>query len=133
MAKGDRNRQQAREKIAQMRALEARRRRRWRWLAGLGAVVVVAAVAVGIALAANGSSPHGANAAGSSPPPLKLASLATLGTLHPAPSPGPAGPRASRYPAPSRWPARPRPPPGSPWTASNARPASRSCFTSTRT
>ncbi len=99
MAKGDRNRQQAREKIAQMRALEARRRRRWRWLAGLGAVVVVAAVAVGIALAASGSSPHGASAAGSSPPPLKLASLATLGTLHPAPSPGPAGPEGVPVPS----------------------------------
>jgi hypothetical protein len=99
VAKGDRNRQQAREKIAQMRALEARRRRRWRWLAVLGAVVVVAAAAVGIALAANGSSPRGASATGSSPPPLKLASLATLGTLHPAPSPGPAGPEGVPVPS----------------------------------
>ena len=99
MAKGDRNRQQARERIAQMRAAEARRRRRWRWLAGLGAVVVVAAVAVGITLAATGSSPHGGSAAGSSPPPLKLASLATLGTLHPAPSPGPAGPEGVPVPS----------------------------------
>jgi hypothetical protein len=40
VAKGDRNRQQARAKLAQMRALEARRRRRRRWLAGTGAVVV---------------------------------------------------------------------------------------------
>ena len=50
MAKGNRNRQQARAKLAQMRALEARRRTRRRWLAGAGAVVVVAAVAVAITL-----------------------------------------------------------------------------------
>jgi hypothetical protein len=56
VAKGDRNRQQARAKIAQMRALEARRRRRRRWLAAAGAVVVVAAAAVGITLAVTGRS-----------------------------------------------------------------------------
>jgi hypothetical protein len=50
VAKGNRNRQQARAKLAQMRALEARRRTRRRWLAGAGAVVVVAAVAVAITL-----------------------------------------------------------------------------------
>ena len=96
MAKGNRNRQQAREKIAQIRAQEARRRRRRLWLAGLGAVVVVAAAAVGIALAVNGSSPH---AASSSSPRLKLASLSTLGTLHPAPSPGTVGPEGVPIPS----------------------------------
>ena len=96
MAKGNRNRQQAREKIAQMRAQEAQRRRRRLWLAGLGAVVVVAAAAVGIALAVSGSSPH---AASSSSPRLKLASLSTLGTLHPAPSPGPLGPEGVPIPS----------------------------------
>ena len=95
MAKGNRNRQQAREKIAQARAQEARRRRRRLWLAGLGAVVVVAAAAVGIALAVTGKSPHAA----SSSPRLKLASLATLGTLHPAPSPGPLGPEGVPIPS----------------------------------
>ena len=96
MAKGNRNRQQAREKIAQMRAQEAQRRRRRLWLAGLGAVVVVAAAAVGIALTVSGSSPH---AASSSSPRLKLASLSTLGTLHPAPSPGPLGPEGVPIPS----------------------------------
>jgi hypothetical protein len=96
VAKGNRNRQQAREKIAQMRAQEAQRRRRRLWLAGLGAVVVVAAAAVGIALAVNGSSPH---AASSSSPRLKLASLSTLGTLHPAPSPGTVGPEGVPIPS----------------------------------
>jgi hypothetical protein len=84
VAKGDRNRQQARAKIAQTRALEARRRRRRGWLAAAGAVVVAAAAAVGIVLAVAGGS-------STSPPGLKLASLSTLGTLKPAPSPGPAG------------------------------------------
>jgi len=96
VAKGNRNRQQAREKIAQMRAQEAQRRRRRLWLAGLGAVVVVAAAAVGIALTVSGSSPH---AASSSSPRLKLASLSTLGTLHPAPSPGPLGPEGVPIPS----------------------------------
>jgi hypothetical protein len=96
VAKGNRNRQQAREKIAQMRAQEAQRRRRRLWLAGLGAVVVVAAAAVGIALAVSGSSPHTAS---SSSPRLKLASLSTLGTLHPAPSPGPLGPEGVPIPS----------------------------------
>ena len=94
MAKGNRNRQQAREKIAQMRAQEARRRRRRLWLAGLGAVVVVAAAAVGIALAVS----SGSQAAGSVPR-LKLADLSTLGALHPAPSPGPLGPEGVPIPS----------------------------------
>jgi hypothetical protein len=85
VAKGNRNRQQARAKLAQMRALEARRRRRRRWLAGAGGVVVLAAAAVGITLAVTSGRPAPA------PPGLKLASLSTLGTLSAAPSPGPAG------------------------------------------
>jgi hypothetical protein len=90
VAKGSRDRQQARAKLAQMRALEARRRRRRRWLAGAGAVVLAAAVAVGIALAAA--------AGGSGPSGLKLASLSTLGTLRAAPSPGPTGPEGVPVP-----------------------------------
>ena len=69
MAKGNRNRQQARAKLAQLRALEARRRKRRRWLAGAGAVVVVAAVAVAITLGVTSGSSGNA-----------------------APSPGPVGP-----------------------------------------
>jgi len=67
VAKGNRNRQQARAKLAQMRALEARRRTRRRWLAGAGAVLVVAAVAVAITLGV------------------------TSGSGNAAPSPGPVG------------------------------------------
>jgi hypothetical protein len=83
VAKGNRNREQARAKLAHMRAQEARRRRRQHWLAGAGAAVVAAGAAVGIALAATGGS--------SGPPGLKLVSLSTLGPLSPAPSPGPNG------------------------------------------
>jgi hypothetical protein len=91
-----RNRPKASERIAQQRALEARRRRRRRWLAGIGAVAVVAAAGAGITLAVTGSGLHGA--AGGSPQ-LKLASLSTLGTLRPAPPPGPAGPEGVPIPS----------------------------------
>ncbi len=91
MAKGNRNRQQTRAKLAQMRALEARRRRRRRWLAGTGAAVVVVAVAVAIALALTGG--------GNGSPGLKLASLSTLGPLRAAPSPGSAGPEGVPVPS----------------------------------
>jgi hypothetical protein len=91
VSKSSRNKQQhAREKIAQARAAEARRRRRQRWLAVLGAVVIVAGAAIGITLAVTSRG---------SAPSLKLTSLSTLGTLKPAPSPGPAGPE--RVPVPS--------------------------------
>jgi len=92
VSKSSRNRQQAREKIAQARALEARRRRRRLWLAGLGAVVVAAAAAVGITLAVTG----GRGAASASAP--KLAQLSTLGSLRPAPAPGPQGPEGVPIP-----------------------------------
>jgi len=91
VSKGSRNRSKAAAKIAEMRAAEARRKRRQRLLIGAGAVVVVAAVAVGITLAvSNGNSPTAQG--GASTPKLKLASLSTLGTLQPAPSPGSTGP-----------------------------------------
>src|ERR1700730_390726 len=88
VAKGDRNRQQARAKLAQMRALEARRRRRRLWLGVSAAVVIVAAAAVGITLAFSG----GSGGSSGSSPALKLASLSTLGPLRAAPSPGAPGP-----------------------------------------
>ncbi len=56
MSKGGRNRQKAREKIAQMRALEAQRRRRRTWMTGIGAAVVVAVAAVAITLVATRNS-----------------------------------------------------------------------------
>jgi hypothetical protein len=92
VSKGSRNRQQAREKIASMRAMEARRRRRRNWMAWTGAAVVVAAAAVGITLVATRSGGSGGT------PNLKLASLASLGILHPAGSPGPAGPEGVPIP-----------------------------------
>jgi hypothetical protein len=68
VAKGNRNRQQARAKLAQMRALEARRGKRRRLLAAGGAAVVAAAAAAGISLAATGSS------SASPPPPGRVGS-----------------------------------------------------------
>jgi hypothetical protein len=94
---GSRNRQQAREKITQMRALEARRRRRRSWVAGIGGAVVAIAVAVGITLAAAGSGGGSIRRTGGTPQ-LKLSSLASLGTLRPAGSPGPAGPEGIPIP-----------------------------------
>src|SRR6266702_3234151 len=74
-----------------MRAKEARRRRRRNWVIGAGAAVVVVIAAVGIALAVTRSGGGGSAEAGGTPK-LKLAALSTLGTLRPAPAPGPAGP-----------------------------------------
>jgi hypothetical protein len=96
VSKGDRNRQRGRAKIAQMRALEARRRRRRTWLAGIGAAAVVIAAAVAITLAFTRGS---LGAAASGTPKLRLGSLSALGTLKPAPSPGPAGPEAVPVPS----------------------------------
>ncbi len=99
MSKGSRNRQQqAREKIAQARAAEARRRRQRRWLAMGGGAVIVAAAAVGIALAVTSGGPGGAAPPGGGSPSLKLAALSTLGTLKPAPAPGPTGPEGVPVP-----------------------------------
>jgi hypothetical protein len=91
VANGNSNRQQARAKLAQLRAQEARRRRRRRWLAGTGGLVVVAAAAVAIALAVT--------AGGNGTPGLKLASLSTLGPLRAAPSAGSAGAEGVPVPA----------------------------------
>jgi hypothetical protein len=96
VSKADRNRQRAREKIAQARALEAKRRRQRLTLSIVGAVVVVAAAATGIALAVSGH--HGGKVGGPSTPTLNLAPLSTLGTLKPAPSPGPLGPEGVPVP-----------------------------------
>ncbi len=96
MAKADRNRQRARDKIAEQRAMEARRRRRRNWLLSIGAAVVVIAAAVGITLAVSNS---GGSGGGGGTPQLKLASLASLGTLKPAPAAGPTGPEGVPVPA----------------------------------
>ncbi len=97
MSKSGRDRQQrAREKIARIRAEEARRRRRRQWLAWAGAAIVVIGAAVGITLGVTGGSPK---PGGPSTPSLHLAALSTLGTLKSAPSPGPLGAEAVPVPA----------------------------------
>jgi hypothetical protein len=101
VSKGSRNRQQqAREKIAQARALEAKRRRQQRWLAGAGAAVIVIAAAIGITLAVTSGGSAASGGAGSGgTPKLTLAALSTLGSLKAAPAPGPAGPEGVPIPA----------------------------------
>ena len=106
MSKGNREKERAREKIARMRAEEARRRRRRLLAGGIGAAVVVIAAVVGISLAVSGGggSSSGSGASGGSAghggaPHLQLAALSTLGPLTAAPSPGPAGPEGVPVPA----------------------------------
>src|SRR5712691_217274 len=95
MSKADRNRQLAREKIAQARAEQARRKRRQLWLSIAAAVVVAAAAATGITLAVSGG---GAQATSPSSPHLNLAPLSTLGSLKTAPPAGPNGPEGVPIP-----------------------------------
>ena len=93
MSKSNRARQErARERIAQIRAEEARRRRRRLWLSGGCAAVVVIGLVVGLVLALSGG---GAKAAS----PLHLKPLSSLGSLEPAPAAGPLGPE--QVPVPS--------------------------------
>jgi len=94
VSKSNRAREQrARERIAQIRAEEARRRRRRLWLICSGAAVVVIALVVGITLAVSGGG--GAKATGHP----DLAPLSSLGALGPAPAAGPQGPE--QVPVPS--------------------------------
>jgi hypothetical protein len=97
VSKANRNREGARAKISQMRAQEARRRRRRNWLAGIGAAVVVIIAAVGITLAVTSSG--GSAGGGGGTPGLRLGPVSALGTLKPAPSPGPSGPEGVPVPA----------------------------------
>jgi hypothetical protein len=91
------NQAAARAKVAEMRAREAARKRRRNWLAGIGAavLVIIAAVAITLAVTSNSGSSSSATA---STPKLKLASLSTLGSLKPLPSPGPNGPEGVPVP-----------------------------------
>jgi hypothetical protein len=92
VSKSSRDRQErAREKVARLRAEEARRKRRRFWLAVAGAAVIVIAAVVGITLAVTGGS--------NTTPKLSLAPLSTLGTLKPAPAPGPLGPEGVPVPS----------------------------------
>jgi hypothetical protein len=81
------SRESRRKSVQRMRAEQARRQRRRRWRAGIVAVIVAAGLAVGITFAVSG----GGTKAAASTPPLKLASLSTLGRLLPAPAPGTDG------------------------------------------
>jgi hypothetical protein len=95
VSRSSRKQERARERIARIRAEEARRRRQRLWLAGTSAAVVVIAAIVAITLALTGGG-------SSNPPPapdLPLASLSTLGTLKPAPPPGALGPEGVPVPA----------------------------------
>ena len=90
MSKSNRDRQErARERLAHIRAEEARRKRRRLWLAGGAALVVVIAAVIGITLALSGGG-------GSK---LNLAPLSSLGTLAKAPAAGALGPE--QVPVPS--------------------------------
>jgi hypothetical protein len=84
--------ERARERIAQIRAEEARRRRRRLWLSGGGAAVVVIGLVVGLVLALSGGGAKGTS-------PLHLKPLSSLGSLEPAPAAGPQGPE--QVPVPS--------------------------------
>jgi hypothetical protein len=97
VSKADRNGQTARAKIARMQVLEAQRRRRRNWIAGIGAAVLVILTITGITLAVTNSG--GPATARGGTPELKLAALSTLGTLQPAPAPGPSGPEDVPVPA----------------------------------
>ncbi len=106
MSKGSRQSEQARAKIARMRAEEARRRRRRLWIGGIVAAVLLIGAVVGLSLAVGaGGASSGASGGGGShdgTPYLRLASLSTLGPLQPAPPPGPGGPEG--VPAPTAAP-----------------------------
>ena len=88
MSKAGRNKQAARERVARMRAEQARRRRRRIRIASSAAAAMVIAVATGITLAVTSGS---SGAAGGTAPGLSLAPLSTLGTLQPAPAAGATG------------------------------------------
>jgi hypothetical protein len=100
VSKGSRNRQQqAREKIAQARAAEAKRKRKQRWLAAAGGAVIVVAAAVGITFAVTSGGTSSSSTGSGGTPSLKLAALSTLGTLKPATPSGPAGPEGVPVPS----------------------------------
>ena len=96
MAKRSRNKQAARERIARMRAEQARRRRRRIRLVSSAAAAAVIAVVAGITLAVTSG---GSAATSLAPSGLNLAPLSTLGALRPAPAPGATGSEGVPVPA----------------------------------
>src|SRR5271165_2432736 len=81
--------QQARAKLARIRADEARRRRRRLGLAVVSGIVIAAGAVVAIVLTVSGG---GSPASAGGPPRLELTPLSTLGTMEPRPAAGPLGP-----------------------------------------
>jgi hypothetical protein len=98
VSKSNRARQErARERIARIRAEEARRKRRRWWLGVSAGVVVVIAAVLGITLSLGGSSAGaGGNKASGK---LNLAPISSLGALKAAPAAGGLGPE--QVPVPS--------------------------------
>jgi hypothetical protein len=96
VSKSNRDRQeQARERLARIRAEEARRKRRRLWLAGGAGLVVVIAAVLGITLSLGG----GGAKAGDKTPKVNLAPISSLGPLKQAPAAGALGPE--QVPVPS--------------------------------
>jgi len=96
VSKASRNKQAAREKIARLRAEQARLRRRRILVTSTATAAVVLAVVAGIILAVTGGGSGAVSGATSGP---SLAPLSTLGALQPAPAPGATGPEGVPVPA----------------------------------
>jgi hypothetical protein len=96
MAKGSGNKRAARERLARLRAEQARRRRRRTRLASSAAVTVAITVTAAIILAITSG---GSGATSLVPSGLSLAPLSTLGALQPAPAPGATGSEGVPVPA----------------------------------
>jgi hypothetical protein len=99
VSKGSRNKHAARERIARLRAEQARLRRRRIRIASSAAAAVVIAVVAGIILAVSGGGSGAMTMAASG---LSLAPLSTLGALQPAPAPGATGSEGVPVPATAR-------------------------------
>jgi hypothetical protein len=89
-----RNRENARQRVAAMRAAEAKRRKQRLWAGIGGGAVVAIAAAVGITLAVSGGGGGSSSASGG-----KTVALTTLGTLKAAPAAGPPGPEGVPIPS----------------------------------
>jgi hypothetical protein len=96
MAKRSGNKQAARERLARLRAEQARARRRRIRLASSAAVTVAIAVTAAIILAVTSG---GSGATSLAPSGLSLVPLSTLGVLQPAPAPGATGSEGVPVPA----------------------------------
>lgn len=92
MSRSSRARQAASDKLAHVRAEQARRRRRRLWAGIVAGVVAAAGAAVGISLAV-------VNGGTNNPPGSVSAALSTLGALKPAPAAGALGPEGVPVPA----------------------------------